>query len=100
MSKNLKVTTQPVVSTKSVVHHIVVGVNDFIREVESCTPVGAAKKFHEMATESKLRSEADEIFYNFDDQYKVKFVEDGRQQVAVFWSPWIGGVSWRIEEDA
>lgn len=100
MSEELKVSPQPMAFTHSVVYAIVVEVNGYIQGTESCTPVGAAKKFHELASAAGLRSEADEIFYNFDDQYKVKFEENGRPQVAVFWAPWMGGVSWRIEEDA
>lgn len=99
MSNELKVTTLPVVSTKSALHPIVLAVNNYIREMETPTPVGAAQKFHSLAVDSLLRSEEDEIFYDFDDRYKVKFEEYGRQKVAVFWSPWLGGVSWRIEDD-
>lgn len=99
MSSEVKVTTQPVVSTESVVHPIVLAVNDYIRQTESCTPVGAAKKFLSLAAECGLCLEEDGLLYNFDYRYKVKFKEDGRPQVAVFWAPWIGGVSWKIEDD-
>lgn len=79
---------------------IIIHVNNFIRQQEIPTPVGAAIAFHDCLVEAELKpSEDDEIFYNFDDQYKVKFQENGRPQVAVFWAPWMGGVSWRIEED-
>lgn len=98
MSEEMKVSPHPMGFTHSVVYAIVVEVNEYVRGTESCTPVGAAKKFHELATAAGLRSEADEIFYNFDDQYKVKFEDNCRQQVAVFWAPWMGGVSWRIED--
>lgn len=100
MSKELKVSPEPMAFSHSVVYGIVVDVNEYIRKTESCTPVGAAKKLHELASTFGLRSEADEIFYNFDGQYKVKFKENGRPQVAVFWAPWMGGVSWRIEDVA
>jgi hypothetical protein len=88
------------VSTKSQIHGIVTTVNRYLKDADSCTPVGAAKKLHELLAESGVISEADEVFYNFEGQYKVKFEENGRPQVAVFWSPWQGGVSWRIEDDA
>lgn len=77
---------------------VIIHVNNFIRQQETPTPIGAAKALHDVLVEIGQRSEADEIFYNFDDQYKVKFEENGRPQVAVFWAPWMGGVSWRIED--
>ena len=73
-------------------------INNFIRQQEAPTPIAAAKALHEVLVEIGQRSEADEIFYNFDGQYKVKFEENDRPQVAVFWAPWMGGVSWRIED--
>ena len=79
---------------------VIIHVNNFIRQQETPTPIAAAKALHEVLVGNGQRSEADEIFYNFEDQYKVKFEENGRPQVAVFWAPWMGGVSWRIEDVA
>lgn len=79
---------------------VIIHVNNFIRKQTTPTSVGAALELKRVLIENGMAPDDDEIFYNFEDQYKVKFVENGRPQVAVFWSPWLGGVSWRIEEDA
>lgn len=98
---DLKVTTQPVVLTKSLIHPLVVEVNQYIKNTDRCTPVGAAKKLHELMVAGGLRAEDDEIFYDFEERYKVKFTDtDGLNKSAVFWAPWVGGVSWRITEDS
>lgn len=77
---------------------VIIHVNNFIRSQETPSAVATAKELKRILAENGQTPDDDEIFYNFDDQYKVKYVEDGRPHVAVFWSPWIGGVSWRIEE--
>lgn len=79
---------------------VIIHVNNFIRKQTTPTSVGAALELKRVLIENGMAPDDDEIFYNFDDQYKVKFEENGRPQVAVFWAPWMGGVSWRIEEDA
>ncbi|ELN9277038.1 hypothetical protein R0I08_003886 [Salmonella enterica] len=96
----LKVVEFPVkLSGNSDMEGIIIHINNYIRSQENPSSVGAAKELKRVLSENGMSPDDEEIFYNFDDQYKVKYVEDGRQQVAVFWSPWLGGVSWRIEDD-
>ena len=101
MQENSKVVESPDKrSGDSDMDGVIIHINNFIRRQDIPTPNGAAQELHTVFVESGLRSEADEIFYNFDGQYKVNFEENGRPQVAVFWAPWLGGVSWRIEDNA
>lgn len=78
---------------------VIVHINNYLHNLETPTPVGGAIELKRVLAEIGMASDDEEIFYNFDDQYKVKFTENGRSQVAVFWAPWQGGVSWRIEDD-
>ena len=77
---------------------VIIHINNYIRSQENPSSVGAAKELKRVLSEIGMSPDDEEIFYNFDDQYKVKFEENGIPQVAVFWAPWIGGVSWRIED--
>lgn len=78
---------------------VIVHINNYIRKQKNPSAVAAACELKRILSESGQTPDDEEIFYNFDDQYKVKFSDEGRPAVAVFWSPWLGGVSWRIEED-
>lgn len=77
---------------------IIIHVNNFIRSQNPPTSVAAALELKRVLIENGMAPDDDEIFYNFEGQYKVKFKENGHPQVAVFWAPWMGGVSWRIED--
>lgn len=99
LHSKLKVGESPVKrSGDSDMDGVIIHVNNFIRQQENPTPVGAAKELKKVLSENGMSPDDEEIFYNFDHQYKVKYNEDGRPQVAVFWAPWMGGVSWRIED--
>lgn len=80
---------------QTVIDKIICDVGNFITETGP-SALGAAMEFHKQLVANGLRSEDDEIFYNFDYRYKIKFVEEGVQTEAVFWSPWIGGISWHV----
>ncbi|WPJ72083.1 hypothetical protein DEEACLCL_00066 [Salmonella phage CRW-SP2] len=74
-------------------------VNDAVKVSDAATPILAARAAHEYLSHHGMRDIEDDIKYNFDDHYKVYFQAEGfPKMVAEFWAPWIGGVSWKIEE--
>lgn len=78
---------------------VIIHINNFIRKQEDPSAIKTARELKKVLAESGLTPDDDEIFYNFDGQYKVKYTENDIAQVATFWCPWQGGISWKIEDD-
>lgn len=74
-------------------------VNDSIRTTENATPVAAAKAAHNFLSNLGMCKHEEDVMYDFDDHYRVYYQAEGfPRMVAEFWAPWMGGVSWKIEE--
>lgn len=96
-NKNLVSAPQPVYG--KILDTMIDSVNDVVKVTEDATPILAARTAHEFLCIWGMRDPEDDIKYNFDDHYKVYFQAEGfPRMVAEFWAPWIGGVSWKIEE--
>lgn len=100
MSNN-KLVSNPQPVFGKVLDGVIESVNNSIRTAENATPVAAAKAAHNFLSEIGMCKREEDVMYDFDDHYRVYFQDEGfPRMVAEFWAPWMGGVSWKIEEVA
>lgn len=84
-----------------VIDRLIEHVNTQIRDAEEPTPVSIARHAQQFLVDQGRPWVVEDIKYDFEDHYRVYFrAEDFPPMVAEFWSPWMGGISWRIEEVA